>query len=51
MSDSSPESTPLNPSMDLNNEASRKLTRELHAKFRTIISQLAFLTDGTRLDI
>jgi hypothetical protein len=51
MSDLSPQSTPLNPSMDLNDEASRKLTRELHAKFRTIISQLTFLAGGTRPDI
>jgi hypothetical protein len=43
MSDLSYQSTPLNPSMDLNNKASRKLTRELHAKFRTIISRLTFL--------
>jgi hypothetical protein len=51
MSDSSPQSTLLNPSMDLNDKASRKLTRELHAKFRTIISRLTFLAGGTRPDI
>jgi hypothetical protein len=51
ISNSSYQSTPLNPSMDLNNKTSQKLTRELHTKFRTIISRLTFLAGGTRLDI
>jgi transposase InsO family protein len=42
---------PLNPSVDLNDESSRKLTRDLHAKFRQIIGRLTYLAGGTRPDI
>ena len=51
MTESKPQETPLSPSIDLNDGSTRKLSRDLHAKFRKIIRQLTYLTGGTRPDI
>jgi hypothetical protein len=51
MTESTPQRTPLNPSLDLDDETSRKLSRDLHAKFRKIIGRLTYLASGTRPDI
>jgi hypothetical protein len=51
MTESAPQDTPLNPSINLDDESSRKLPRDLYDKFRKIIGRLTYLAGGTRPDI
>lgn len=51
MLNSNPQDIPLSPSIDLNDESSKKLPRDLHDKFRQIIGRLTYLAGGTRPDI
>src|SRR5580658_10126600 len=52
MLDSKPQQVPLSPSINLNaDDQSRRLTRELHSKFRQILGRLTYLAGATRPDI
>jgi hypothetical protein len=51
MTESTPQDIPLSPSIDLDDRSSRKLTRDLHSKFRKIIGRLTYLAGRTRPDI
>jgi hypothetical protein len=48
MMDAKDEYVPLSPSIDLNDMSSRRLTRELHSKFRKIVGRVTYLAGGTR---
>ena len=52
MLDSKPQQVPLSPSINLNaDDQSRRLTLELHSKFRQILGRLTYLAGATRPDI